>query len=56
MALKIGSPVLVYAGWVFGWLSGMEFMRENLLLATAWGIMGLASIPFALRSRRNGPK
>ena len=56
MTQKIGSPVLAYAGWVFGWLSGMETMRADFLLATFYGIMGLASLSFVLRSRRRGPR
>ena len=53
MGARIGnSPVLAYAGWVFGWVSGMETMREKFLLAAAYGIMGLASVSLALRSRR----
>ncbi len=56
MAERIGnSPVMAYAGWVFGWVSGMETVRGNFLLATFYGLMGVASLAFALRSRRKGP-
>ena len=53
MGRRIGnSPVLAYAGWVFGWVSGLEFMRGHLLWAVALGLMGLGSLSSVLWSGR----